>query len=101
MAGGSMTNGRKRKAANKVGGKGTISVECECPMNLLPRDIWVRIATRAALYSIKDLFNMQVSCKVFLGAARSDAIYKEASMMELPIASFLDNYGLPKHRFVE
>ncbi|RYR53072.1 hypothetical protein Ahy_A06g027956 isoform A [Arachis hypogaea] len=88
MAGGSMKNGRKKKAAKKVRDKGTVSVEYECPLNLLPRDIWVRIATR-------------VSCKVFLGAARSDTIYKEVSMMELPIVSFLDNYGLPKHRFIE
>ncbi|XP_072088103.1 putative F-box protein At1g67623 [Arachis hypogaea] len=101
MARGSMNNGRKRKAAKRVGGKGTVSVECECPLNLLPRDIWVRIATRVALDSINDLFNMQVGCKVFLGAARSDAVYKEASMTELPIASFLDNHCLPKHRLIE
>ncbi|XP_072054254.1 uncharacterized protein [Arachis hypogaea] len=101
MAGGSMKNGRKRKVAKKVGDKRTVSIEYECPLNLLPRDIWVRIATRVALYSIKDLFNMQVSYKVFLDVARFNAAFKEASMMEMPIASFLDNYGLPKHRFIE
>ncbi|RYR21324.1 hypothetical protein Ahy_B03g066621 isoform A [Arachis hypogaea] len=79
----------------------TVSVEYECPLNLLPRDIWVRIATKVVSYSIKDRFNMQATCKVFLGAARSDAVYKEASMLELPIASFLYYYGRPEHSFIE
>ncbi|KAL4315828.1 hypothetical protein AHAS_Ahas15G0224100 [Arachis hypogaea] len=54
-----------------------------------------------ALYSIKDLFNMQATCKVFLDAARYDAVYKEASMLELLIVSFLYYYGRPEHRFIE
>ncbi|RYR12069.1 hypothetical protein Ahy_B04g069596 [Arachis hypogaea] len=101
MAGDSMKNRKKRNAAKKIGGKGTVSVEYENLLNLLPRDIWVRIATKVALYSIKDLFNMQVTCKVFLDAARSDAVYKEASMLELPIASFLYYYGRLENKFLE
>ncbi|XLR15084.1 hypothetical protein S83_043022 [Arachis hypogaea] len=101
MAGGSMNNRKKRNAAKTIGEKGTVSVEYECPLNLLSRDIWVMIATKVASYSIKDLFKMQVTCKVFLGAARSDAVYKEASMLMLPIASFLYYYGRPENRFIE
>ncbi|XLR47717.1 uncharacterized protein [Arachis hypogaea] len=101
MAGGSMKNRKKRNAAKKVRKKGTVSVEYECLLNLLPHDIWVRIATKVASYSIKDLFNMQATCKVFLGAARSDDVYKEASMLELPIAFFLYYYGRPEQRFIE
>ncbi|XLU33819.1 hypothetical protein S245_069885 [Arachis hypogaea] len=101
MAGGSMKNKKKRNAAKKIREKGTVSVEYECQLNLLPRDIWVRIATKVASYSIKDLFNMQATCKVFWGAARSDAVYKEASMLDLPIASFLYYYGRPENRFLE
>ncbi|XLU47645.1 uncharacterized protein LOC107632323 [Arachis ipaensis] len=101
MAGGSMKNRKKRNAAKTIREKGTVSVEYECSLNLLPHDIWVRIATKVASYSIKDLFNMHATCKVFLGAARSDAVYKEASMLELPIASFLYYYGRPEHSFIE
>ncbi|RYR07002.1 hypothetical protein Ahy_B05g074324 [Arachis hypogaea] len=101
MAGGSMKNRKKRNAAKKIGEKGTVSVEYECLLNLLPHDIWVKIATKVASYSIKDLFNMQVTSKVFLGAARSDAVYKEASMLELPIASFLYYYGCLENRSLE
>ncbi|RYQ89664.1 hypothetical protein Ahy_B09g096194 isoform B [Arachis hypogaea] len=101
MVGGSMKNRKKRNAAKSIREKGTVSLEYECPMNLLSRDIWVRIATKVASYSIKDLFNMQETCKVFLGAARSNAVYKEASMLELPIASFLYYYGRPEHSFIE
>ncbi|RYR38581.1 hypothetical protein Ahy_A09g043638 [Arachis hypogaea] len=97
MARSSVKNRKKRNAAKKIGEKGTVSVEYKCLLNLLPRDIWVRIATKVASYSIKDLFNMQV----FLDAARSDAVYKETSILELPIASFLFYYGCPENRFLE
>ncbi|KAL4357138.1 hypothetical protein AHAS_Ahas09G0156700 [Arachis hypogaea] len=62
MARSSVKNRKKRNAAKKIGEKGTVSVEYKCLLNLLPRDIWVRIATKVASYSIKDLFNMQVTC---------------------------------------
>ncbi|XP_057733820.1 uncharacterized protein LOC130948992 [Arachis stenosperma] len=42
--------------------------------------------------SIEDLFNMQATCKVFLGAASSDAVYKHATM------SYLDG---PERRFFD
>ncbi|KAL4396436.1 hypothetical protein AHAS_Ahas01G0091700 [Arachis hypogaea] len=32
----------------------------ECSSNIIPRDIWVKIATKVASNSIKDLFNMQI-----------------------------------------
>ncbi|XP_057734451.1 uncharacterized protein LOC130949856 [Arachis stenosperma] len=101
MARGSVKNRKKRNATKKIGEKGTVSVEYKCPLNLLPRDMWVRIATKVASYSIKDLFNMQATCKVFLGAARSDAVYNETSILELPIASFLFYYGRPENMFLE
>ncbi|RYR08998.1 hypothetical protein Ahy_B05g076947 [Arachis hypogaea] len=101
MAGGSMKNKKKKNVAKTIREKGTVSVEYEYPLNLLPHDIWVRIAMTVALYSIKDLFNMQATCKVFLDAARYDAVYKEASMLELLIVSFLYYYGRPEHRFIE
>ncbi|KAL4359140.1 hypothetical protein AHAS_Ahas08G0047600 [Arachis hypogaea] len=53
MAGSSKTNRKK----------GNVKVEHECSLNLLPRDIWVRIATMVASNSIQDLFNMQVTSK--------------------------------------
>ncbi|KAL4322150.1 hypothetical protein AHAS_Ahas14G0181700 [Arachis hypogaea] len=70
MAGTSKKNRKKKN----------VSVEYECPLNLLPRDIWVRIATKIASNSIQDLFTMQVTYKVFLAAARSDPVYKHVTM---------------------
>ncbi|XP_015956356.1 putative F-box protein At1g67623 [Arachis duranensis] len=71
-----------------------VSVQHECPLNLLPREIWSIIATKVASSSIEDLFNMQATCKVFLGAARSDAVYKHATR-------FLGNHDGPERRFLD
>ncbi|XP_057756593.1 uncharacterized protein LOC130975890 [Arachis stenosperma] len=81
--------------------KSNVADAYECPSNILPRDIWVRTATKVASNSIKDLFNMQATCKLFLDAARSDAVYKHTSMLELPIASFLYYYDHPKKSFLD
>ncbi|XLR05331.1 hypothetical protein HN51_060208 [Arachis hypogaea] len=51
--------------------------------------------------SIKDLFNMQATCKVFLGAARSDTIYKHATMSYKSLARFLLNLDGPERRFLD
>ncbi|RYR46898.1 uncharacterized protein LOC127740512 [Arachis duranensis] len=80
--------------------KGTVSVEYQCPLNLLLCDMWVKIAMNVAPNSIQDLFNMQATCKVFLDAARSDFVYKHASMLELRIASFLYYACRPAKRFI-
>ncbi|XP_057723795.1 uncharacterized protein LOC130939726 [Arachis stenosperma] len=61
------------------------------PLSLLPPKIWVMIAARVGSASIRELFNMQATCNVFWDAARSTAVYKVASMAELPIA-FGDYY---------
>ncbi|XLT62348.1 hypothetical protein S245_020432 [Arachis hypogaea] len=68
--------------------------------SLLPREIWERIAARVASASIKDLFNMQVTCKVFLDAARSSTVYKVASMAELPIVFGYDLEDCPEDGFL-
>ncbi|RYR25941.1 hypothetical protein Ahy_B02g059990 [Arachis hypogaea] len=73
MAGSSETNRKE----------GNVPVEHECPLNLLFHDIWVRIATKVASNSIHDLFNMQASCKVFLDAASSEAVYQHATVRRL------------------
>ncbi|XP_016200027.1 uncharacterized protein LOC107641033 [Arachis ipaensis] len=43
----------------------------------------------------------EATYKVFLGAARSGAVYKYASMLELPIASFLYYYDNPEKSFLD
>ncbi|RYR77183.1 hypothetical protein Ahy_A01g001644 isoform A [Arachis hypogaea] len=78
-----------------------VSVQHECPLNLLPREIWSIIATKVASSSIEDLFNMQATCKVFLGAARSDAVYKHATMSYKSLAQFLGNHDGPERRFLD
>ncbi|KAL4357139.1 hypothetical protein AHAS_Ahas09G0156800 [Arachis hypogaea] len=50
-----------------------VSVQHECLLNLLPREIWLRISTMVALNLIEDMFNMQATCKVFVRAASSNA----------------------------
>ncbi|KAL4314247.1 F-box protein At2g35280-like [Arachis hypogaea] len=88
------TSKRNRKKRN-------IAVSYQCPSNILPRDIWVRIATKVASNSIKDLFNMQASCKLFLDPWRSDTVYKHALMLDLLIASFLYYYDRPEKSFID
>ncbi|XLT33279.1 hypothetical protein S245_064394 [Arachis hypogaea] len=75
----------KKAGYGRMKGKGKGVPPRICPLTLLPREIWKRIAARVASASIQDLFNMQATCKVFLDAARSSAVYKVASMAELPV----------------
>ncbi|RYQ84139.1 uncharacterized protein LOC107620602 [Arachis ipaensis] len=91
LAGSSKTNRKE----------GNVPVEHECPLNLLPRDIWVRIATKVASNSIRDLFNMQASCKVFLDAASSEAVYQHVTMRVIPLVSFLFYLDRPERRFID
>ncbi|RYQ90358.1 uncharacterized protein LOC107615421 [Arachis ipaensis] len=84
--GATSTKGKMDKKAKNGRRKGKGVPPRDCPLSLLPHDIWVRIAARVALASIQDLFNMQATCKVFLDAARSSAVYMVASVAELPIA---------------
>ncbi|RYR08997.1 uncharacterized protein LOC107640701 [Arachis ipaensis] len=81
--------------------EGNMPVEHECPLNLLPRDIWVRIATKVASNSIHDLFNMQATCKVCLDAASSEAVYQHAMMWYIPLVSFLFYLDRPERRFLD
>ncbi|XP_057747378.1 putative F-box protein At1g67623 [Arachis stenosperma] len=81
--------------------KGNVPAEHECQLNLLPRDIWVRIAAKVASNSIHDLFNMQASCKVFLDAASSEAVYQHATMRVIALVSFLFYLDRPKRRFLD
>ncbi|XP_057747504.1 uncharacterized protein LOC130966704 [Arachis stenosperma] len=74
--------------------EGNVPVEHECPLNILPPDIWVRIATKVASNSIHDLFNMQASCKVFLDAASSKAVYKHATMRGLTEYFWIAHRGI-------
>ncbi|XP_015969600.1 putative F-box protein At1g67623 [Arachis duranensis] len=89
--------GSSEKDTKKV----DVSVQHECPLNLLPREIWSIIATMVTSNSIEDLFNMQATCKVFLGAARSDAVYKHATMSYKSLARFLLNLDGPERRFLD
>ncbi|RYR65675.1 hypothetical protein Ahy_A03g011602 isoform A [Arachis hypogaea] len=79
--------GRRGKKAGygRTKGKGKVVTLFICPLTLLPREIWERIAARVASASIHDLFNMQATCKVFLDAARSPPVYKVASMTDIPV----------------
>ncbi|RYR67091.1 hypothetical protein Ahy_A03g013352 [Arachis hypogaea] len=78
MAGSSKTNRKK----------GNVPIEHECQLNLLPRDIWVRIAAK-------------VSCKVFLDAASSEAVYQHATMRVILLVSFLFYLDQSKRRFLD
>ncbi|XLR68506.1 hypothetical protein S83_019178 [Arachis hypogaea] len=89
--------GSSEKDTKKV----DVFVQHECPLNLLPREIWSIIATMVTSNSIEDLFNMQATCKVFLGAARSDAVYKHATMSYKSLARFLLNLDGPERRFLD
>ncbi|KAL4275391.1 hypothetical protein AHAS_Ahas20G0102500 [Arachis hypogaea] len=81
--------------------KGNVPVEHEYPLNLLPRDIWVRIATKVASNSIHDLFNMQATCKVFLDAASTEAVYQHATMWYIPLVSFLFYFDRSERGFLD
>ncbi|KAL4350570.1 hypothetical protein AHAS_Ahas10G0155200 [Arachis hypogaea] len=89
--------GSSQKDRKKVG----VFVQHECPLNLLPREIWSSIAVMVASNSIEDLFNMQATCKEFLGAASSDAVYKHATMSYKPLAHFLLHLDGPERRFLD
>ncbi|XP_057755388.1 putative F-box protein At1g67623 [Arachis stenosperma] len=78
-----------------------VSVQHKYPLNLLPRKIWSRIATMVASNSIEDLFNMQATCKAFLGAASSDAVYKHATMSYKLLVYFLIYLDGPERRFLD
>ncbi|XLU64209.1 hypothetical protein S245_023418 [Arachis hypogaea] len=71
-----------------------------CPQTLLPREIWERIALRVASSSIQDLFNMQATCKVFLDICRSSAVFKVASMAEIPVVFGYDLEDRPEDGFL-
>ncbi|XP_057720078.1 uncharacterized protein LOC130934533 [Arachis stenosperma] len=71
-----------------------------CPLTLLPREIWERIASRVASSSIQDLFNMQATCKVFLDTGRSSAVFKVASMAEIPVVFGYDLEDRPEDGFL-
>ncbi|XLR19250.1 hypothetical protein S83_047162 [Arachis hypogaea] len=81
--------------------EGNVPVEHECLLNLLPRNIWVRIATKVASNSIHDMFNMQASCKVFLDAASSETVYQHVTMRVIPLVSFLFYLDWPERRFID
>ncbi|XP_016194982.1 putative F-box protein At1g67623 [Arachis ipaensis] len=53
------------------------------------------------LNSIEDLFNMQAMCKVFLGVASLDAVYKHATMSYKPLVYFLIYLDRPERRFLD
>ncbi|XLR03434.1 putative F-box protein At1g67623 [Arachis ipaensis] len=89
--------GSSQKDRKKV----DVSIQHECPLNLLPREIWSMIATMVASNLIEDLFNMQMTCKVFLGAASSDAVYKHATMSYKPLVHFLVYLDRPERRFLD
>ncbi|RYQ89529.1 hypothetical protein Ahy_B09g096118 isoform C [Arachis hypogaea] len=91
-----VTTGTSKKNRKKK----NVAVEYKCLINLLPRDIWVSIATKVASNSIQHLFNMQVTCKVFLDVATSNAVYKHASILKLSILSFLYYFDQPAKRFL-
>ncbi|XP_025616942.1 putative F-box protein At1g67623 [Arachis hypogaea] len=78
-----------------------VSVQHECLLNLLPREIWLRISTMVALNLIEDMFNMQATCKVFVRAASSNAVYKHATMSYKPLVHFLVYLDRPERRFLD
>ncbi|XP_072066611.1 putative F-box protein At1g67623 [Arachis hypogaea] len=89
--------GSSQKDRKKV----DVSVQHECLLNLLPHKIWSSIAMMVASNSIENLFNMQATRKVFLGAASSDAVYKHATMPYKPLACFLLHLDGPERRFLD
>ncbi|XLU70986.1 hypothetical protein S245_030039 [Arachis hypogaea] len=91
MAGISKKNRKKRN----------VLVEYEFLLNLFPYNIWVRIATKIASNSIQELFHMQATCKVFLDAAMSDAVYKYATMWYLLLVSSSYYFDRPERRFID
>ncbi|XP_015965221.1 uncharacterized protein LOC107488952 [Arachis duranensis] len=92
---------RKKKAGyGRTKGKGKVVTPLVCLLTLLPREIWERIAARVTLASIYDLFNMQATCKVFLDAAHSSAVYKVASMAEIPVVFSYDMEDRPEDVFL-
>ncbi|RYR20158.1 uncharacterized protein LOC107633139 [Arachis ipaensis] len=97
---GTSSNGRKVREGKKETIKGRLSAECDSPLNLLPLDLWVRIASMVAAGRIQDLFNMQATCTVFLDAARSPVVYKVTSMSVYPIASYFYFVDRPDKRFL-
>ncbi|XP_015956355.1 uncharacterized protein LOC107480709 [Arachis duranensis] len=94
--------GRRGKKAGygRTKGKGKVVTPLVCPLTLLPREIWERIAARVASASIHDLFNMQATCKVFLDAARSPPVYKVASMADIPVVFGYDMEDRPEDVFL-
>ncbi|RYR61995.1 hypothetical protein Ahy_A04g019279 [Arachis hypogaea] len=91
--------GKKARYGRKKGeGKGV--PPRVCPLTLLPRKMWERIAAMVASASIHDLFNMQATFKVFLDAARSSAVYKVASMAEIPVVFGYDMEDRPEDGFL-
>ncbi|XLR51077.1 uncharacterized protein [Arachis hypogaea] len=92
--------GRREKKAGYGRRKWKGVSPCGCPLTLLPHEIWERIAARVASASIQDLFHMQATCKVFLDAARSSAVYKVASIAELPVAFGYDFEERPEDGFL-
>ncbi|XP_016178858.1 uncharacterized protein LOC107621345 [Arachis ipaensis] len=77
-----------------------VSVQHECPPNLLPREIWSSIAIMVASNSIQDQFNMKASCRLFASACNSDAVYRYSLVSMLPISCFLDYSGRPAMTFL-
>ncbi|RYR03542.1 hypothetical protein Ahy_B06g082571 [Arachis hypogaea] len=87
-------NGRRGRKKVKV------SAQYECLLNFLHRDLWARIASKVASGSIRDLLNMQVTCKVFVDVASSPVVYKSASISDVPIASYPYYFYWPAKRFI-
>ncbi|RYQ83215.1 uncharacterized protein LOC107620247 [Arachis ipaensis] len=56
---------------------------------------------KVASYSIHDLFNMQATCKVFLDAGSSDAVYQHSTMWQIRLVSFLFYLDRPERRFLD
>ncbi|QHO28925.1 uncharacterized protein [Arachis hypogaea] len=71
------------------------------PLKLLPRDIWVRIATKVANNSIQDLLNLESTCKVFFDAGRSAVVYKHAMVWNMPWVSFLRYPDRAERQFMD
>ncbi|XLT67110.1 uncharacterized protein [Arachis hypogaea] len=88
--GATFAKGRMDKNAGNERRKGKGVPSRGGPLSLLPLKIWVMIAARVGSTSIRELFNMQATCNVFWDATRSTAVYKVASMVELPIGDYYD-----------
>ncbi|RYR61998.1 hypothetical protein Ahy_A04g019284 [Arachis hypogaea] len=61
----------------------------------------VRIATKVASNSIRDLLSMHATCKGFLEAGTSDAVYQHAMMWQIRLVSFLFCLDRPQRRFLD